>query len=266
MEEITDMALQDGAGNHAPHGRTLGDHFFIETTEGLPPAYRHLKMRWDEFIDNLMEEYRIQNILSVLLLPTIMSIFQIKGAGGDPITRYVAFGSLICALMSLLYGCMLSARFGTMRKGYKAAEWALEAKNELNAYWNVWIMLATPLIWLTWSMLMFIICIMSFMWRSPANLPDNFSFSISSRAELSFRILVCCVLGLGMIYSALIARTLRQYGSQMDNAWRPRIHDYIRDCQAAREKSAEGSQYAPGPAVESPQSVSPGPPGDYPIA
>jgi hypothetical protein len=30
----------------------------------------------------------------------------------------------VCALVSLLYGCMYIIRFGTMRKTYKAADWA----------------------------------------------------------------------------------------------------------------------------------------------
>lgn len=55
----------------------------------------------------------------------IMTVFQINGASQDPIPRYLAFCSLICALMSLLYGCMFIVRFSTMRKGYRAAEWAL---------------------------------------------------------------------------------------------------------------------------------------------
>ncbi|KAF9451149.1 hypothetical protein P691DRAFT_663832, partial [Macrolepiota fuliginosa MF-IS2] len=43
----------------------------------------------------------------------------------DAVIRYLAFGSLLCALISLLYGCMLIVRFGSMRKGPKAAEWVL---------------------------------------------------------------------------------------------------------------------------------------------
>lgn len=54
-----------------------------------------------------------------------MTMFQIQGAADDPITRYVAFWSLICALLSVLYGCLFIIRFSSMRKAYKAAEWAL---------------------------------------------------------------------------------------------------------------------------------------------
>jgi len=55
----------------------------------------------------------------------ILTVLQIQGAANDPLTRYLALFSLICALISLLFGCMYIIRFGTMRKTYKAAEWAL---------------------------------------------------------------------------------------------------------------------------------------------
>lgn len=54
----------------------------------------------------------------------ILTILQIDGASEDPLTRYTALISMICALMSLIYGCVYIIRFGTMRKSYKAAEWA----------------------------------------------------------------------------------------------------------------------------------------------
>lgn len=51
-------------------------------------------------------------------------MLQLEGAGTDPLIRFTALLSMVCALMSLLYGCMFIIRFGTMRKTYKAAEWA----------------------------------------------------------------------------------------------------------------------------------------------
>lgn len=54
----------------------------------------------------------------------ILTILQIDSVAADPLSRYSALLSLVCALMSLLYGCMYSVKFGTMRKVYKAFEWA----------------------------------------------------------------------------------------------------------------------------------------------
>lgn len=50
-------------------------------------------------------------------------MLQIEAAS-HPITRTAALFSLICALMSLLYGCMYIIRFGTMRKMHKASSFA----------------------------------------------------------------------------------------------------------------------------------------------
>lgn len=54
----------------------------------------------------------------------ILTILQISTAASDPVTRYAALFSLICSLISLLFGCMYIIRFGTMRKTYTAVEWA----------------------------------------------------------------------------------------------------------------------------------------------
>jgi len=53
-----------------------------------------------------------------------MTIFQVPSAGTDPLTRTASLLSLICALMSLTYGCMYIVRFGTMRSMYRASRWA----------------------------------------------------------------------------------------------------------------------------------------------
>ena len=54
----------------------------------------------------------------------ILAIMNITNASNDVLTRFAALISMICALMSLIYGCIYIIRFGTMRKTYKAAEWA----------------------------------------------------------------------------------------------------------------------------------------------
>ncbi|KAF9564920.1 hypothetical protein CPC08DRAFT_615003, partial [Agrocybe pediades] len=89
------------------------------------PQYDRLRSTWEYFIDSLMREWKTFNIISVLLLSAILTILQIKSAAEDPVIRYAALTSMICALVSLLFGCMYIIRFGSMRKTYKAAEWAL---------------------------------------------------------------------------------------------------------------------------------------------
>ena len=61
---------------------------------------------------------------SLLLGSTILNIFQITEAADDPVTRTAALLSLICALMSLSYGCMYIVKFGMMRTMFHASRWA----------------------------------------------------------------------------------------------------------------------------------------------
>jgi hypothetical protein len=61
---------------------------------------------------------------SLLLGSTILNLFQITEAVDDPVTRTAALLSLICALMSLCYGCMYIVKFGMMRNMFHASRWA----------------------------------------------------------------------------------------------------------------------------------------------
>ncbi|KAF9449378.1 hypothetical protein P691DRAFT_667543, partial [Macrolepiota fuliginosa MF-IS2] len=190
----------------------------------MPKAYLRLKKNWEDFIDNLLREWKTLNIISGLLLSGILTIFQIDAAQSDAITRYMAFWSLISALISLLYGCFFIIRFSGMRRVHRAVEWATEAQRRQTPFWNVWTMLAMPAVWLVWSILAYIACIMSFMWRIRPNQPDaKVPPQVGPATEGAFRIFICCVFGIGILYAILIINTLRRYGSKMDRAWKRRI-------------------------------------------
>ncbi|KAF9449383.1 hypothetical protein P691DRAFT_728037 [Macrolepiota fuliginosa MF-IS2] len=217
MEEIKEMPLRDGIAGYLQGG----------SRPNMPWAYLRLKQDWEDFIDNLLREWKTLNIISGLLLSGILTIFQIEGAGSDPITRYMAFWSLISALLSLLYGCLFTVRFSGMRRAHRAAEWAIEAQRDQTMFWNVWVMLAMPALWLAWSILAYIACIMSFMWRIRPNEPNAFvPPRVGPATEAGFRIFICCIFGIGVVYAILIVNTLRRYGSTMDKAWRKRIEDF----------------------------------------
>ncbi|KAJ7691262.1 hypothetical protein B0H17DRAFT_907305, partial [Mycena rosella] len=118
--------------------------------------------------------------------------------------------------MSLLYGCMYIIRFGTMRKLYKASSFASEAQKDTpSIWWNVWVLLAMPATWLAWSIVMFLTCIMSFIWLSGTdqNLDD---FTVSPHVTLGLRIGLTTVFSFGLIYFVLIVKTFRRYGDALD--------------------------------------------------
>ena len=70
------------------------------------------------FVDELMCTARLPDLSGIL------TTLQIQVAATDAVIRNFALISLVCAMMSLLFGCMYIIKFGTMRKTHKAAEWA----------------------------------------------------------------------------------------------------------------------------------------------
>ncbi|KAJ7132407.1 hypothetical protein C8R44DRAFT_612552, partial [Mycena epipterygia] len=181
-----------------------------DQTAPLPRSLLVFRSTWENFIDSLMREWKTLNIISVLLMSAILTMLQIDAAG-HPITRTSALFSLICSLMSLLYGCMYIIRFGTMRKMHKASSFATEAqKGSTSIWWNVWVLLAMPAIWLSWSIILFFVTIMSFVWLSGSS-QDATDFIVSPRAALGPRIGLTVVFSLGVIYFVLIVRTFHRY-------------------------------------------------------
>src|ERR1700760_3931782 len=74
-------------------------------------------------------------------------------------------------------------------------------------------------------------CMMSFMWRAPANLSSDFVFTVPPSVELGFRIFICAVLGIGTCYGVLILDTFRRYGTKMDEAWKNRVDKFLLEDQ-----------------------------------
>ncbi|KAF9044282.1 hypothetical protein BJ165DRAFT_189732 [Panaeolus papilionaceus] len=243
--EVTMPEIKQGVLHDAQHFKTQGGWF--PEPYLVSPCYQKLQSSWDAFIDSLLKEWKTLNIVSVLLLSAILTVLQLDGAADDPVTRFSALISMICALMSLLFGCMYIIRFGTMRKAHKAAEWAQEAQQtQTGIMWNVWIMLAMPAVWLAWSMLSYIICIMAFVWRTGTQ-GDSGGGVMSASDALAPRIVVSCILCLGLIYFILIASTLRRYGDLMDQAWQRRIQNWIYDQTAGPLGQGYGYQPPPRP-------------------
>ncbi|KAF9459246.1 hypothetical protein BDZ94DRAFT_1122565, partial [Collybia nuda] len=124
--------------------------------------------------------------------------------------------------MGLLYGCMYTVRFGTMRKAYKAIQWAEEAqKTRTHIFWNVWVFLAMPAIWLCWSIILFLTSIMAYVWRTGSN--HDPVLRLSPKGALGPRLAVTGLFGLGVLYFGLIVLTLRRYGDIMDENWKKRV-------------------------------------------
>ncbi len=71
-------------------------------------------------------------------------------------------------------------------------------------------LLALPGVWLAWSVLGFIVSIMSYVWRTGAS--NDAHKPLSPTAAYVPRIAITCQLALGLVYFGLVVRTFRSYG------------------------------------------------------
>ncbi|KAJ7499701.1 hypothetical protein FB451DRAFT_43488 [Mycena latifolia] len=179
----------------------------------VSPALVRFKHSWEDFIGSLIKEWKTLNVVSALLLSAILTMFQIPPVASDPVTRTTALLSLVSALMSLCYGCVYIVRFATMGSMYRASKFAEEARKTYTLiWWNVWTLLAMPAVFLAWSVVFFIISIVSFVWRTGSVVDPAERESLGRHAVLGTRIAITVVLLLGLLYFGLIIVTLRRYG------------------------------------------------------
>jgi hypothetical protein len=88
-------------------------------------------------------------------------------------------------------------------------------------WWNIWVLLAMPAIWLAWAMAAFCLAIMSYVWRtgSSADPPDGARAPLSPDEALVLRIVLTVIFALGLVYFMLILRTFSSYGER-ETGWR----------------------------------------------
>jgi len=87
-----------------------------------------------------------------------------------------------------------------------------EAHNsEAYIFWNVWVLLALPAVWLAWSVIAFLTAIMAFVWTS-GSASDN-PTPPSRKTEWIPRAIITAVFILGAVYFCFVVRTFSSYGS-----------------------------------------------------
>ena len=177
--------------------------------------------------------------------------------------------------MSLVYGCVYILRFRTMKDMYKAAKWAdvrrhnesllsvthirvQEAQRDTSILWNVWVLLAMPVVWLAWSLILFCICMIDFVWEQPFTSPstDNsaptfqssnalaVSLSRSDRIALAPRIIISLVFLLGLAYFVLVLRTFWRWSDK-------RVEKYVTETGRPLSPPARGAPLPQRPSLES---------------
>lgn len=91
-------------------------------------------------------------------------------------------------------------------------------------------MLALPGVWLAWSVLAFIVAIMSFVWRTGAKGESH--SALPRGQEYGPRVGVTFQLLLGLVYFALVIRTFKSYG---ESGRRARVVRRLTDVQVELE-------------------------------
>src|SRR5258708_20720510 len=96
-----------------------------------------------------------------------------------------------------------------MRSMRKACQWAEMAEQTTTSItWNVWIFLSMPAVFLCWSLVSFIIAILTFVWTSGT---DNPPASISPTAATGPRVFITLAFVLGLIYFVAVLPAFRGY-------------------------------------------------------
>ncbi|KAF8718260.1 hypothetical protein AX14_011968 [Amanita brunnescens Koide BX004] len=242
-----DMSLHDIAAlARSPANYSQGHMNILSGKEPSSPTspFWNLKETWEALINSLLQEWKTLNIVSVLLLSAILTMLQLPGVVNEPVIFYSALTSQLCSLMSLLYGCVYIIRFGSMRKTYRAIAWAEAAqKTKTVIWWNVWVLLAMPAVWLAWSIILFVLCILMYVWTVNPSSPTHSSM-LETGPRLVPRTIISALFGLALIYFALIAVAFNQYGEKVDKEWSQSMTDVrisnfdLDDLSSSREELA----------------------------
>ncbi|KIL69117.1 hypothetical protein M378DRAFT_21358 [Amanita muscaria Koide BX008] len=138
--------------------------------------------------------------------------------------------SLLSALTSLTLGCLYLIRFETIRRTYKAIQWSSDAlKTSHTALWNVYNLLALPSAWLAWSLLFFVVCLMSIVWQ-PIDATIGGTGSLGP-LHLASKIALSALLFVGMVHLSYALVAFAGYGSRLDKKLLKKLQSFSGDIE-----------------------------------
>ncbi|TFK67822.1 hypothetical protein BDN72DRAFT_74966 [Pluteus cervinus] len=165
---------------------------------------------WEDFVSTMVKQWETFNFISIVLISAIIALLQIPTASFDDLTRSFGMFAFVCAMFSLTFGCSYVVRFASLKRPVEARTWVENIQrpdHHFQGFWNEWVLLSLPAVWLSWSLVLFIVCILSFVWHSTADaLPTAtgvFSFGLVPRIG------VTTLVGLGSVYLVCMLTTFR---------------------------------------------------------
>ncbi|KAG8995780.1 hypothetical protein FRB93_001062 [Tulasnella sp. JGI-2019a] len=198
--------------------RRLGTDFPINVAwvpPVVPPGLARFKGEWEEFIDQLVKEWKTFNVVSALLLSAILTIFQVNDTV-QPVTRTAALASLVAGLFSLVYGGVYVVRFQSMKSMVKASRWAEAAQSTTTGIlWNVWVFLSLPAVALAYAIIFFCISVMSYVWTAGStNSPGPI------REDIAWvpRMVITILFAISLMYFYMVIVTFQSYSDPWPSA------------------------------------------------
>ncbi|KAM6497295.1 hypothetical protein JOM56_007768 [Amanita muscaria] len=227
--------LEQEIHEHFSKTRTMADRDIKKLEQ-----WKAVQNSWDEFLNALTKEWKTLNVVSALLLTAIYNVLLLGGQGST-LTQCTALMSLLSALMSLTLGCLYLIRFETMRRTYKAIQWSSDAlKTSRTILWNVYNLLALPSAWLAWSLLFFVVCLMSIVWE-PIDVNIG-STSGLGPLQLASKIAVSALLFVGMVHLSYALVAFAGYGSRLDKKLLKRLQSFSGDFEANSATSSDNNK------------------------
>ncbi|KAJ7664196.1 hypothetical protein B0H17DRAFT_302835 [Mycena rosella] len=125
--------------------RYCGDAVQPQTLGSDDVTGRNLCKRW-------IKEWAQMRSVAGILFSVLFTILQISSASYDPMVRTVVQLSIVCLFFGAVYACILLMKFGKLEAEGAARVWIHQTIPVLprNTFWNTWIMLAMPLVWIIW--------------------------------------------------------------------------------------------------------------------
>ncbi|KAJ7598680.1 hypothetical protein C8J56DRAFT_171399 [Mycena floridula] len=166
----------------------------------------HSNHAWDAYLGFLRSDYKTAITVSGLLFPVIMTVFQIPGASDDALTRATALLSLVCAVLGIGYAFMVKSHFdGAHNTNFV---WLMDSRHSARrTWWNAWVVLALPVVWTGWSVILFVISMLFYVWRTGAT-TDEIRAPLAPGHALALRLTITAVISIGIAGLVLVKRTL----------------------------------------------------------